>query len=253
MLAISPKLLIRTTDLKKSYCAEKPILNGVSVDIFEGQTVALIGPNGAGKSTLLKSLVGLHDITGGEIHLFDKEFSKRPTGAHRKEIRQNIGFVFQSHSLVLRLSVLSNVIHGKLGSKGSWRAWNQGLAPEIWRQEALEALDQVQLSHIATSRADQLSGGQQQRVSIARALIRKPKLLIADEPAASLDPAAGHAVMRQMTKLAKSTKTTLVFTSHDMEHAVSYADRVIALKKGKIFFDARSSDLSAVELDRVFQ
>lgn len=244
--------LIRTRDLRKGYGSADPVLAGISVDIGEGERVALIGANGSGKSTLLRSLIGLHDVSGGSIRIFDRSFSGRPTSAAARSIRSQIGFVFQSHSLVRRLSALSNVVHGKLGLAGSWRAWHQAIAPSHWRDEAADALTAVNLLDKAYYRADTLSGGQQQRVAIARALIRKPRLFIADEPAASLDPSAGHDVMMRLADLARSTGTTLVFTTHDMDHALTYANRVLALKKGGIFLDQSSSCLTKQDLNAVF-
>ena len=244
--------LISTDGLVKAYGAQRPVLNDVCVTIREGETVALIGANGAGKSTLLKTLVGLHDLDAGSVTIFGERFTRRPGRSQKAVIRSQIGFVFQNHGLVRRLSALSNVVHGKLGLKGGWRAWHDAIAPQSWRDEATAALEALGLSNKALSRADQLSGGQAQRVAIARALVRKPRLFIADEPAASLDPAAGHDVMRAFADIAEQTGTTLVYTTHDMEHALSYARRVIALKDGRVFLDAQSRDLSKRDLEKVF-
>ena len=220
--------LIHTENLFKSYGANDAILRGINLDIYEGEKVALIGANGAGKSTLLKSLVGLHSVSGGSVRTLGETFSNLPSSLQKKTICRQIGFVFQRHGLVKRLSALSNVLHGKLGLESGWRALCQTVAPALWREQAFRALEAVKLSDKASMRADQLSGGQSQRVAIARALIRKPRLFIADEPAASLDPAAGHQVMEQFVQLADDHGITLVFTSHDMDHAIQYADRVIA-------------------------
>lgn len=228
------------------------VLSNVSLSIDEGQTVALIGSNGAGKSTLLKCLVGLHPISGGSVSVLGETFRRSPSAAQRRLIRNQIGFVFQSHGLVKRLSALSNVVHGFLGAPGSWRSFVQNLAPQERRMAALEALDAVKLSDKAMARVDELSGGQAQRVAIARALVRKPRLFIADEPAASLDPAAGHDVMQQFVNLTRSKKITLIYTSHDMDHALRYADRVIALKAGKIHFDTETALLNRADLSEVF-
>lgn len=245
--------IIETEGLTKSYRGlSRQVLDGIALSVAEGDTVALIGANGAGKSTLLKALIGLSEIGSGSVTVFGERFERRPARAQQVLIRRQIGFVFQNHGLVRRLSALSNVIHGKLGFPGSWRAWHHAIAPAGWRDEALAALAAVRLPEKALARADQLSGGQAQRVAIARALIRKPRLFIADEPAASLDPAAGHEVMRTFTSIAENTSTTLVFTTHDMEHALAYARRVIALKDGKVLIDAESRDLNLSDLERVF-
>jgi phosphonate transport system ATP-binding protein len=237
-------------DVSKSYSAKGGlVLHGVSLEIDEGDSVALIGANGSGKSTLLKSLVGLHTVDSGKVRLLDRELEG---GRLDQDIRRQIGFVFQNHGLVQRLSALSNVIHGRLGFPGSWRAWHQSIAPGHWRQEALEALDAVGLGHRASARADQLSGGQAQRVAIARALVRKPKLLIADEPAASLDPKTGMDVMQTFASVAARNGTTLIYTTHDMAHAIRFAKRIVALKNGRVVLDVASASLTEQELQRFF-
>lgn len=244
--------LIRVDNLQKNYSGSSQVLNGVSTTINAGERVALIGSNGAGKSTLLKCLVGIHDNSGGEVTVFNETFGRKPDNRQLKKVRSHIGFVFQAHGLVKRLSALSNVVHGLLGQSGSWRAFNQATAREDWRHRALEALKSVNLRDKAMDRVDQLSGGQAQRFAIARALVRKPQLMIADEPAASLDPVAGHEVMQQFADLTKESGITLVFTSHDMDHALKYADRIVALKCGKIEIDAPASKLCEADLAGVF-
>lgn len=245
--------IIKVTGLEKHYGVEHPVLKGIDLTITAGETVALIGSNGAGKSTLLKCMVGLHENSKGSVHILGETFERNLSGNQRRKVRSQIGFVFQSHGLVKRLSAHSNVIHGFLGQKGSWRAFSQMIAPQPWRLDAMKALDAVQLAHKAKDRADALSGGQAQRVAIARALVRQPKILIADEPAASLDPASGHAVMQQFVDLAQQNNITLIFTSHDMQHALAYSDRVIALKNGRIFIDAASRSLCEADLQGVFE
>jgi phosphonate transport system ATP-binding protein len=237
-------------DVFKSYSAKGGlVLHGVSLEIDEGDSVALIGANGSGKSTLLKSLVGLHPVDKGKVRVLGRELQE---GRLEQDVRRQIGFVFQNHGLVQRLSALSNVIHGRLGFPGSWRAWHQSIAPEHWRQEALEALEAVGLGHRVAARADQLSGGQAQRVAIARALVRKPKLMIADEPAASLDPKTGMDVMETFASIAARNGTTLIYTTHDMAHALRFAKRIVALKSGRVALDVASADLTEQELQRFF-
>ncbi|MEM9277126.1 MAG: ATP-binding cassette domain-containing protein [Pseudomonadota bacterium] len=244
--------LIEVDNLQKSYSAGTSVLKGISAQIKAGESVALIGSNGAGKSTLLKCLAGLHENSGGRISIFNETFERFPSRMQQKTIRKRIGFVFQAHGLVKRLTAHSNVVHGFLGQPGSWRAFTQATACQEWRIKATEALETVKLADKSSARVDQLSGGQAQRVAIARALVRQPDLMIADEPAASLDPTSGHEVMRQFVDLTKDKGITLVFTSHNMEHALTYADRVIALKAGKILIDAESCQLKQTDLGRVF-
>lgn len=243
-------LSLACNDVFKSYSAKGGlVLHGISLEIDEGDSVALIGANGSGKSTLLKSLVGLHRVDKGRVHLLGRELRD---GKMDSDIRRQIGFVFQNHGLVQRLSALSNVIHGHLGFPGSWRAWHQSIAPHAWRQEALEALRAVGLDQRASSRADQLSGGQAQRVAIARALVRKPKLLIADEPAASLDPKTGMDVMETFASIANRNGTTLIYTTHDMSHALRFAKRIVALRSGRVALDERTDNLRIQDLERFF-
>ena len=235
----------------KSYSSKGGlVLHGVSLEIAEGDSVALIGANGSGKSTLLKSLVGLHAIDRGKVNVLGRDLKD---GRLDHDVRRQIGFVFQNHGLVQRLSALSNVIHGRLGFPGAWRAWHHSIAPAHWRAEATEALGAVGLRDRASARADQLSGGQAQRVAIARALMRKPKLMIADEPAASLDPKTGIDVMETFASIAKKYQTTLIYTTHDMSHALRFARRIVALRSGRIVFDELSENLNPNDLERFFR
>jgi phosphonate transport system ATP-binding protein len=246
-----PESAISCKDVTKSYSLKAGrVLNGISLEIEEGETIALIGSNGSGKSTLLKSLIGLHPVDSGTVRVFGRDLSGK--AAANRNVRLMVGFVFQNHGLVQRLSALTNVVHGRLGFPGAWRAWHQAIAPAQWRQDALDALAAVGLEHRADARADQLSGGQAQRVAIARALMRRPRLLFADEPAASLDPKTGMDVMETFARVAAANKTTLVYTTHDMAHALRFAGRVIALRNGQVILDAKSSDLTAKDLEPIF-
>lgn len=252
MLDASPQTVIAVKGLRKAYGNAAEILRGVDLAIRPGERVALIGANGSGKSTLLKCLVGLHPVTGGAVEVLGERFERAPAPAQRARLRRQTGFVFQRHGLVRRRSVLSNVVHGMMGLRGSWRAFTQALAPQDWREQAIAALAEVRLADRAMDRADKLSGGQQQRVAIARALIRRPRLLIADEPAASLDPAAGRDVMELFSRLCAGHGITLLFTSHDMDHATEFADRIVALKGGGIHFDKPSDRVIARDLESTF-
>lgn len=245
--------VISASGVRKSYSRGPVVLAGISLKIAAGETVALIGANGSGKSTLLKCLAGVHLPDSGEIEVFGRRFGPRATRATLAAIRRETGFVFQNHGLVRRLSVLSNVVQGRLGQGASWRVVHQALAPASVRAEAMAALDTVGLAAKAGSRADALSGGQAQRVAIARALVRKPRLLIADEPAASLDPVAGQDVMQAFADIAANGSTTLLFTTHDLDHALAYARRIVALKGGGIVLDAPAADLRRADLAGIYQ
>ncbi len=244
--------VVTAKDLKKTYHGGSRILNGVNLRIRHGEKVALIGSNGSGKSTLLKCLIGLHPISGGEVEIMGEAFTGAPPARLLHRIRRKTGFVFQNHCLVRRRSVLSNVVHGMLGQTGSWRGFSQALAPQSWREAAMDALADVNLADFADARADALSGGQQQRVAIARALVRQPQILIADEPAASLDPVSGRDVMDLFARLCRDRGITLLYTTHDMDHARDFSDRTLALRRGRIFIDRPSADVTKRDLQETF-
>jgi len=237
--------------LSKTFEPGTPVLSNVNFQVTPGQRVALIGANGAGKSTLLRCCMHLIRPDAGEVRLFGTPLAGLNAQALRG-LRSQVGFVFQKHNLVPRLSALSNALHGALPRAPLARAWLQSLAPTALREEAMHCLERVGLGHVAMRRADKLSGGQSQRVAVARSLMQRPRLIVADEPAASLDPVAGDEVMSLFSALVKSEGLTMVFTSHDLVHAVKYADRVIALRRGAIVLDALSSDIDVAELRALY-
>lgn len=245
--------LIAAEAVAKRFANGPAVLDGVTLDIRPGERVALLGANGAGKSTLLRALVGLIPISGGSVEILGQRFTHLPTARQRTTLRRRLGFVFQFHGLVGRTSALSNVVNGALGQGHGWRSWHQSVAPATLRDAALEALDAVGLADRATARADTLSGGQSQRVAIARAIVHGPDLLIADEPAASLDPAAGLGIMLLFARLASEQQRTLVYTTHDMRHALEHADRIVALKAGRVVFDAAACDLTEHDLEPIYR
>jgi phosphonate transport system ATP-binding protein len=236
--------------LAKSFGPGKLVFSGVSFDIPHGAIVALIGANGAGKSTLLRCLPQLIAADAGEIEVLGQPVTGRQSAL--RAIRASVGFVFQKHNLVGRLSALTNVIHGAQARGFGFRAWSQALAPQALRAEAMSCLARVGLADVARQRADSLSGGQSQRVAIARALMQRPELVLADEPAASLDPQAGEEVMQLFAALMREEKKTVLFTSHNLSHALSFADRVIAIGKGGIMIDAPSAGLSEGDLRHLY-
>lgn len=235
--------------------ASEIILDAISFDIAKGESVALIGHNGSGKSTLLKSLIKLIPYSGGEVMFLDQNLNSLSAKSLR-ELRSKTGFVFQQHNLCSRLSVLTNVIHGRLGKGGSFFGlanWFQNIAPQKTRLKAFEKLDSVGLIHLAGKRANQLSGGQSQRIAIARALMQEPEVIFADEPVASLDPQAGIEVMELLYKLCKEQGITLVFTTHALEHAEKFSDRVMALKNKKIEFLKKTKEIDFNSLSPLYE
>lgn len=237
---------IEARDLAKSF-QETPIFSNVNFRLARGEAVALIGANGAGKSTLLRCLMGLIPTSGGSVHLLGQR-ADDATGREMRNIRAQIGLVSQKHNLVPRLSVLSNVLHGLLGKHPGLRHWSHSLAPQSSRAAAMLALERVGLAEFAHRRADRLSGGQSQRVAIARAIVGAPKVLFADEPCASLDPSAGEDIMELFFRLVRDEAVTVVFTSHNIDHALKYGDRVIGLAQGRIRLDATAASLGAAQL-----
>lgn len=223
------------------------VFEDISFRLSRGGSTALVGANGTGKSTLLRCLMGLLPVSGGEVRVLG-ELATGATGPELRALRARIGLVSQKHNLVPRLSVLSNVVHGLLGRNPGARHWSHALAPEESRRAAMEALDKVGLADFAQRRADRLSGGQSQRVAIARAIVGAPEVLFADEPCASLDPAAGEDVMDLFFQLARNEGVTVVFTSHNIEHALHYGDRVMGLFHGRLELDATAASLTASDL-----
>ncbi|MCG8611738.1 MAG: ATP-binding cassette domain-containing protein [Pseudomonadales bacterium] len=227
------------------------IFKELDFNIQTGESVAIIGPNGAGKSTLLRCCLSLIQPDLGTVHLHGKQISQLSGSALRKA-RQPAALIFQKHQLVTRLPVLSNVIHGALGGAWGPRYWLHSLASSETRLQAYQCLEQVGLADLAMRRCDQLSGGQSQRIAIARALMQKPKLLFADEPTASLDPHSGREIMELFRALQRSLGLTIVFVSHDLQHALNYSDRIIALKDSRLALDTRTRNETHNSLARLF-
>lgn len=246
----SEKVAIAATGIAKRFGTGPMVLDDVGFSVNRGEAVALIGANGAGKSTLLRCLLRLVEPDRGDVLVLGERITSLSPRALRR-LRTRVGVVFQKHNLVPRLTVLSNVIHGALGRAGL-AAMHHATAPSALRREALAALDRVGLADLARQRADTLSGGQSQRVAIARALMQRPDALFADEPVASLDPAAGEEVMTLFSGLAREAGLTLLFTTHNMAHALGHADRVIGLRAGRIAIDECASPGMAPVLERFF-
>lgn len=237
--------------LVKRFPGRGPVLDGVSLSLRQGERLALIGGNGAGKSTLLRCCLGLIEPDGGQVRLLGTGLRGLPPGALRR-LRARVGFVFQRHNLVPRLSALSNVLHGAQARRAGPRCWTQVLAPRCLREEAMHCLDLVGLAAFAGQRADRLSGGQSQRVAIARVLMQAPELVIADEPVASLDPSAGEDVMELFVALMAARRMTLLFTSHNLQHMATYADRIVGLRGGKVVLDEAAGSSQATSLRSLY-
>lgn len=243
---------LQARGLSKRFGIGAPVFAGLDFAVVQGACVALVGANGTGKSTLLRCCLGLIAPDAGQVSLLGETLSELG-GSARRALRARTGLVGQKHNLVPRLSVLSNVIHGLLGRHSGPRYWMQGLAPADARSAAMTALEKVGLADLALRRADQLSGGQSQRVAIARALVCRPRFLVADEPCASLDPQAGEEVMALFMTLVKQDGVTVLFTSHNVQHALSYGDRILGLQGGRIAIDAPSAGVTQKDMAQLYE
>ncbi|HEY4193169.1 MAG TPA: phosphonate ABC transporter ATP-binding protein [Mesorhizobium sp.] len=236
---------ISIRSLSKNF-GKKRALDNVSLEIQRGEMVALIGASGSGKSTLLRHICGLEIGQAGqstvEVMGSPIQNNGRLSGRAR-QMRRNIGVVFQQFNLVNRLSVLSNVLLGNLGHIPAWRG-TLGLFSRQEKHAAREALARVGIPEVAWQRASTLSGGQQQRAAIARTLIQRSNILLADEPIASLDPSSARRVMEILAAVNRDEQITCVVSLHQVEYARRYCPRTVALRDGRIVFDGPSTDLT---------
>ncbi len=216
-------------------------VDDVSLHIRSGEFCVLLGPSGAGKSTLMNMVNGVVEPTSGSITLGDLPLNKK----NMATIQRRIGMIHQQLHLVPRLSVLHNVLAGLLPDINFWRSLIKSF-PLKDQRRACELLDEVGMEekHLFR-RASALSGGQQQRVAIARAFISEPEVVIADEPVASLDPAMSRSVLESLKTAAKHHGTTVICTLHQLDYALEFADRIIALRNGKVFFDGHPDELDS--------
>lgn len=236
---------IEVTNLNKSFKAVKA-LDDIEFIAEQGEMVALIGASGSGKSTLIRHIAGLmsSDKGKGRVNVLGNVIQKN--GRVCRNVRQHrphISVIFQQFNLVDRLSVLQNVLLGKLGSIPSWRG-SLGVFTHAEKMDAMQALERIGMAKYATRRASTLSGGQQQRVAIARALVQESEIILADEPIASLDPEASRKVMESLARIHREDGKTVVVSLHQVDYAMKYCSRTLALKDGKKHYDGASRDLS---------
>ena len=241
--------------LSKTFPGGYRALDDVSFDVGSGEMIALIGASGSGKSTLIRHIAGLVQAdrselccisVGGEPIQQDGRLTPRA-----KALRRHIGVIFQQFNLVSRLSVMTNVLVGMLGSIPAWRG-TLGLFTRQEKLLAMQALARVGIAEKARARAGTLSGGQQQRAAIARALIQGARVLLADEPIASLDPSSARRVMETLASLNREDGLTVIVSLHQVEYARMYCPRTIALKAGEVVFDGASTDLTAARLREIY-
>jgi len=234
----------------KRYGRGETALRGVDLTVPQGQVIALIGPSGAGKSTLIRCINRLVEPTSGSVTLAGRELTTL-NGRALRRARRDIGMIFQEYALVDRLTVMENVLSGRLGYVGFWRSWFRRF-PQETVDRAFELLERVGILDQLDKRADQLSGGQRQRVGIARALLQSPKLLLVDEPTASLDPKTSRQVMRLLMELATEHELTVVVNIHDVALAQLFVPRIVGLRAGEIVFDGSPTDLTDARLTDIY-
>lgn len=233
--------MIEFTGVSKVYPNGTKALNDVNLKIEEGEFVAIIGLSGAGKSTLLRLINQLIPATSGTVS-FDGTDVTSSGGKELRNIRRQIGMIFQGFNIVKRASVLTNVLSGRIAYNPTWKTI-LGLFPEEDKQIAYRALKRVDILEKVHNRASDLSGGQQQRVAIARALAQEPRLMLADEPVASLDPITTIQVMEYLKKINKEDGITTIANLHHVDLALKYASRVVGVREGKVVYDVKIKDI----------
>ena len=239
--------MLEINNLKKTFENGSPALKGVDLKINKGEFVSILGPSGSGKTTLLRTINGLETSSGGEIYFDNKEVSNN----NISEVQKKTGMIFQEFNLVNNLSAINNVLTGLLNTSNKFLSLFY-LFSKKQKIEALRSLETVGLLEKSYSRSDELSGGQRQRVGIARAIIKKPLLLLADEPVASLDPKSSNIILSLLKKINQEFGTTILCNLHQVDLAKKYSDRVIGLIDGKIIFDEKSSNINEAYLKKIY-
>jgi phosphonate transport system ATP-binding protein len=242
--------ILSLVNVGKTYSGGKLIaVSNVSFDVRRGEFLVILGPSGAGKSTLMRCINRLALPSSGRVYLNGREVND--ARRELRKARQEIGMVFQQFNLILRLSVMTNVLAGRLSYRSAWRSLLYSFTHED-RAIALECLEMVGLGHKAFQRADTLSGGEQQRVGIARALAQRPKIILADEPVASLDPKIARQVLDYLKEISLRLGISVVCNLHQIDFAREYAERIVGLSQGKLVFDGPPAGLTDAIIDRIY-
>ena len=239
--------MLEIHNLKKIFENGTFALKGVNLNINKGEFVSILGPSGSGKTTLLRTINGLERSSKGEIY-FD---NKKVNNNNISEVQKKTGMIFQEFNLVNNLSAINNVLTGLLNSSNRLLSLFY-LFSKTQKIEALRSLNTVGLLEKSYSRSDELSGGQRQRVGIARAIIKKPLSLLADEPVASLDPKSSNLILSLLKKINQEFGTTILCNLHQVDLAKKYSDRVVGLIDGKIIFDEKSSNINEAYLKKIY-
>ena len=245
---MSSKHMIEAKNLTKHF-ERKIALSSLSFSIKQGELVALIGPSGAGKTTLLNSIAGLVPISGGDLLIDGQPLSAYKNG---KVFAKKVGVIRQQFDLIGPLAVIHNVLAGKLSDWGTFKSLFSLLIPQE-KELAIKALERVGLHDKAFEITSTLSGGEQQRVAMARLMVQKPEIILADEPVASLDPARADDILSMLTKFVTEENQTLITSLHSVEYARKYFTRIISMKNGKIFFDLPAEQVTDDLLAELYQ
>ena len=239
--------MLEINNLTKTFANGTPALKGVNLKINKGEFVSILGPSGSGKTTLLRSVNGLENIRSGEIYLDNKKVSHNSVN----EIRKKTGMIFQEFNLINNLSAINNVLTGLLNTSNKFLSLFYLFSKEQ-KINALKSLETVGLLEKSYNRSDELSGGQRQRVGIARAIIKNPLILLADEPVASLDPKAADLILSLLKKINKEYGTTILCNLHQVDLAKKYSDRIVGLIDGKVIFNEKSTDINKNYLEKIY-
>lgn len=242
--------MLKVEHLRKVYPNGVVALKDVSFEVNDGEFLAIIGLSGSGKSTLLRCINRLIEPTSGKIYWNGMDVTAA-SGSEIRLIRRQIGMIFQQFNLVKRSPVMTNVLSGRLGYVGTIPSLLMLFSPDD-RQRAMDSLEQVGLADKAHVRADSLSGGQQQRVGIARALMQDPKLMLADEPVASLDPVLAHTILKYLEQLNKERGITVLCSLHFLDLVHRYATRAIALKDGDLVFEGLPEQIDDAQFKAIY-
>ncbi len=243
--------MLEINDVRVIYPNGTEALKSVSATISKNEIVAIIGRSGAGKSTLLRAINGMQRVASGSIKLDGQEITTM-SGRQLRQLWREVGFIWQEYYLVGRLPAMMNVLTGRLGYNASLGGM-VGYFDHRHREIALRSLDRVNMLHRATYRADKLSGGEKQRVAIARAISQQPKLILADEPVASLDPELAWTVMEDLARVAREESVPTIINIHHVDLAKAFSDRLIGIANGVVVFDGPPSQLDDATMDRIYR
>ena len=244
--------ILEIKDLRKTYKTGDEALRGVDIDVEAGEFVAIIGPSGAGKSTLIRCINRLVEPNPGSVIKLEGRNIPDLSMKELRRVRRDFGMIFQEYNLVERLTVMENVLSGRLGYTSVLKSIFRIFSKQDVN-DAYELLERVGLRHMLNKRATELSGGQRQRVGIARALIQKPSLLLVDEPTSSLDPEIGDQIIQLIRNIAEERKTAVLINIHDVDLALKYSQRVIGVRDGVKIFEGTPDEVTESVRNRVYR